>query len=200
MSTLAGPFSEISNFLNFIHKRGNYSKIPFSIWHPFKVFILGFIFLGSNVLLNKYGFHPLKALDDEFYYTSYFWKIIWLDIAVFNIWFKYYAVWVKQNAIVSAAGYSFNGYNEEGKAKWDWVMAVDVNQVEFGTNFRVVMDVSNFYFRIGIRHVLCGFDDMYTIDLLIQIILKRIQTKQCIWHLWQVLFGMDFTLLTILHF
>lgn len=61
--------------------------------------------------------------------------MIWLDIAVFNIRFKYYAIWVKQNAVVSAAGYSFNGYNEDGKAKWDRVMAVDVKQVEFGTNF-----------------------------------------------------------------
>jgi len=80
---------------------------------------MGFIFLGTNVYLNSLGFHPLAALDESFNAHSYFWKVIWLDIACFNIRFKYYAVWVKQNAIASAAGYSFNGLNEKGKPKWD---------------------------------------------------------------------------------
>ena len=95
MSTLAGPFSEISNFLDFIHRRKNYQDIPFSFLHPIKTFILGFTFLGLNVWLNKLGFQPLQALESGFINHSYLWKMIWLDIAVFNIRFKYYTIWVK---------------------------------------------------------------------------------------------------------
>ena len=95
MSCLAGPFAEISNFLDFVHKRGNYSKVPFSVLHPLKVLLAGFAFLGSNVLLNSRGFNPLRALEPDFINEPYWWKVIWLDIACLNIRFKYYAVWVK---------------------------------------------------------------------------------------------------------
>jgi len=95
MTSLAGPFSEISNFLDFIHQRNNYKNIPKSFLHPILTFIAGFGFLGANVYLNQIGFHPLKALESSFVDHPYIWKAIWLDIACFNIRFKYYAIWVK---------------------------------------------------------------------------------------------------------
>ena len=43
---------------------------------------------------------------------------------------KYYLAWVLADAVNNASGFGFNGYDANGKAKWDLVTNVNIFALE----------------------------------------------------------------------
>lgn len=43
---------------------------------------------------------------------------------------KYYVAWVLADAVNNASGLGFNGYDENGNAKWDLVTNVNIIKLE----------------------------------------------------------------------
>jgi hypothetical protein len=51
--------------------------------------------------------------------------------------FKYYHAWLLADAICTASGLGFNGYDAEGRARWDLISNVDVLKFEVSTKTKV---------------------------------------------------------------
>lgn len=93
MSNLAGPFTEFTQFMDFIHMRKAYANIPLTIVRPLLHFLMGFGFIGCNLLLTNLGFDSKQALEPSFKDYSYLWKVFWMDLTCLQIRFKYYVAW-----------------------------------------------------------------------------------------------------------
>lgn len=52
--------------------------------------------------------------------------------------FMYYHAWILAEAVCNASGMGFNGYDENGKAKWDLATNVDILSFEVNTNTQFI--------------------------------------------------------------
>ena len=69
--------------------------------------------------------------DEDFLKNSSMLYIYWyLIIATMLIRFKYYLAWLVADAICNNSGLGFNGYNQDGSARWDLVSNVDIIKFE----------------------------------------------------------------------
>jgi lysophospholipid acyltransferase 1/2 len=57
-------------------------------------------------------------------------KYWYLILATMLIRFKYYHAWLFADAICNNSGLGFNGYNEDGTARWDLISNVDAFKFE----------------------------------------------------------------------
>ena len=73
----------------------------------------------------------ISYLDDEFVKsTSIFYKIWYLNVSTTMERFKYYFAWIFSDAICNNAGFGFNGFDENGKARWNLMTNVNLWEVE----------------------------------------------------------------------
>ncbi|XP_017764024.1 PREDICTED: membrane-bound O-acyltransferase domain-containing protein 2 isoform X1 [Eufriesea mexicana] len=78
-----------------------------------------------------------KLKDDDFLQnTSVFYKMWYLMVTTMLIRFKYYHAWIFSDAICNNSGIGFNGYDENGEAKWDLASNVDVYGFEMSLNLK----------------------------------------------------------------
>lgn len=72
--------------------------------------------------------YPLQALkDDDFLEnTSLLYKFWYLNNATLLVRFKYYFAWLFADAICNNLGMGFNGYNDDGSAKWNKLSNIDI--------------------------------------------------------------------------
>ncbi len=57
-------------------------------------------------------------------------RLIYLYISGACCRLKYYLAWITADLVSNASGLGFNGYDENGEAKWDLVTGVDVFKLE----------------------------------------------------------------------
>ncbi|KAG5679352.1 hypothetical protein PVAND_008923 [Polypedilum vanderplanki] len=86
-------------------------------------------------LINVY---PIKNMKDDSFINdaNVFYKFWYIMMATMAVRFKYYFAWMFAEAIVNNAGLGFNGYENDGTAKWDMLTNIYVIPFELGTNFR----------------------------------------------------------------
>jgi lysophospholipid acyltransferase 1/2 len=66
-------------------------------------------------------------LDDAFIdNTNAIYKFWYIMMATMAVRFKYYFAWLFADAIVNNAGLGFNGYENDGTAKWDMLTNIYV--------------------------------------------------------------------------
>ena len=58
------------------------------------------------------------------------------------MFFSYYA-WILADGICNLSGFGFNGFDENGTAKWDLVTNVDPIKVEMALSFKETLDAWN---------------------------------------------------------
>lgn len=69
--------------------------------------------------------------DDEFIEeTTIFGKMFFIVVATTIARMKYYHAWLLSDAICNASGLGFNGYDAEGRPKWDLISNVDIINFE----------------------------------------------------------------------
>ncbi|VDM41525.1 unnamed protein product [Toxocara canis] len=66
---------------------------------------------------------------------------------------QYYFAWILADAICNVSGLGFNGYDANGRARWDLVSNVDVIRVEMATNFKETLDAWNCCTMYWLRRV-----------------------------------------------
>ena len=57
-------------------------------------------------------------------------RIIYFYVSGISQRFKYYFAWVLADVVNNASGLGFNGYDEEGNAKWDMVTNIRIFKLE----------------------------------------------------------------------
>ncbi|XP_059620421.1 lysophospholipid acyltransferase 6 [Phlebotomus argentipes] len=94
--------------------------------------VCAYIFMKFNTM---YSIDTIK--EDEFINnTSMAYKFWFAMMATTTSRFKFYHAWIFADAIYNNAGMGFNGYEADGKSKWDLITNINVIGFEFGTNFR----------------------------------------------------------------
>lgn len=70
-------------------------------------------------------------VDNEFVEnTSFLYKFFYMMMATTVVRFKYYHAWLLADAICNNSGLGFNGYDENGKSKWDLISNINVIKFE----------------------------------------------------------------------
>ncbi|KAL0102364.1 hypothetical protein PUN28_018705 [Cardiocondyla obscurior] len=96
-----------------------------------------------------------RVKEDEFLKnTNMFYKIWYLMFATMLARFKYYHAWLFADAICNNSGLGFNGYDEQGNARWDLISNVDVYKFETSLNLRDSIDSWNKGTNLWLRSIM----------------------------------------------
>ncbi|BDA41335.1 Lysophospholipid acyltransferase 2 [Coccomyxa sp. Obi] len=136
---LAGPYFELSDYLNFIQRKGPWdpkSKQP-SAANQYKAgalrFVKALVCLGVHFFFVQYL--PVDIVLSDWYNSQGMLKkmaVMWLTVVVYR--FKYYFAWAVSEAALIFSGFCFNGYDDKGEARWDRYANTRIRKVEFGTS------------------------------------------------------------------
>ncbi|XP_058810867.1 lysophospholipid acyltransferase 6 isoform X2 [Phymastichus coffea] len=156
---MAGPIIFYRDYIDFIHGRGQKlfkspydeqstrvneivlepSLTPIVVKKVIASLLCAVIFVQ---LIPSYPIEKIK--DDEFLYnTSTAQKYWYLIVSTMLIRFKYYHAWLFADAICNCSGLGFNGYNEDGTARWDLVSNVDAFKFETALSLKDSIDAWN---------------------------------------------------------
>ncbi|CAJ0930392.1 unnamed protein product [Ranitomeya imitator] len=78
----------------------------------------------------------MYMLDDKFIEeSSFLWKLVYLYISTMACKPKYYFAWTlgPTDAVNNAAGYGFNGIDENGQFRWDLISNLNIWNIEYGS-------------------------------------------------------------------
>ncbi|XP_037082456.1 lysophospholipid acyltransferase 1-like [Pollicipes pollicipes] len=97
---------------------------------------------------------PLSFIGAE-EYQRWWWPLRWgyVLLVCALVRSKYYTVWLMADANCNASGLGFNGLTLEGRQRWNAVSNVFVSKVEWGVNFREVLEGWNVHTHRWLRLV-----------------------------------------------
>ncbi|KAG8011551.1 Membrane-bound O-acyltransferase domain-containing protein 2 [Nibea albiflora] len=82
-----------------------------------------------------------RNIDDDFIASMPFYaQVVYLYLSMLTTRPKYYFVWTLADAINNAAGFGFNGYDEDGSPRWDLISNLRILNIELATSFKVFLD------------------------------------------------------------
>uniref|UniRef100_A0A1E1X484 Putative conserved plasma membrane protein n=1 Tax=Amblyomma aureolatum TaxID=187763 RepID=A0A1E1X484_9ACAR len=150
---MCGPLVFFNDYLDFIRGRqflrhsvrtglrGNPTQItePSPNWATAQKLLVSFLSALSIVYLL--AAYPIEYItQDEFLYKrnrlSQILYIIWATSLHRH---RYYHAWILGEAICNAAGFGFNGYTSDGKARWNLISNVDIVTIETSTSLRELL-------------------------------------------------------------
>ncbi|KAL9962973.1 hypothetical protein ACROYT_G032132 [Oculina patagonica] len=102
---------------------------------------------GSNYPISRNG-------DPEFIRSHHLlWRFAYSWISIFAIRLRYYFAFKLAETVNNMCGLGFNGYDENGKAKWDRVNNVNILKLEFATNMKEILDNWNICTALWLRRI-----------------------------------------------
>ncbi|XP_020624973.1 membrane-bound O-acyltransferase domain-containing protein 2-like isoform X2 [Orbicella faveolata] len=102
---------------------------------------------GSNYPIARNG-------DPEFIRSHHFlWRVLYSWISILSVRMRYYFAFTLAEAVNNMCGLGFNGYDENGKGKWNRVTNVDILKLEFATNMKQVLDNWNICTVLWLRRI-----------------------------------------------
>jgi len=152
-SILIGPASNFHSFKKFIdgeeflqHKftsRDKKAENPVSEPSPvipaFTKYIVGHAFIVSYLLLAPY-YKPERLGESSRLNVSLVSNLIFNEMVLYLVKAKYYCVFIMGEACNNAAGFGFNGYDENGKEQWDKLINVKPLHLEAAQNAKGISD------------------------------------------------------------
>ncbi|CAH0397891.1 unnamed protein product [Chilo suppressalis] len=108
-------------------------------------------------LAKKYSLSVLEELNDPTSEVSRSWSALYLlwyaHLCILVVRCKYYHAWLLSEAICNNCGMGFNGYDTDGKPKWDKMTNIDVFGFELAQNFRAALSSWNKNTNAWLRNV-----------------------------------------------
>ncbi|XP_075682697.1 membrane-bound glycerophospholipid O-acyltransferase 1 isoform X1 [Rhinoderma darwinii] len=166
MSILAGPCSNFNDYVEFIEGRHIQSKLledrgkEYTILiqpSPSKAVIIKLMICVVSLILFltvSKAFPLIFMLDDKFIdESSLLWKLVYLYIASMACKPKYYFAWTLADAINNAAGYGFNGIDEDGSFRWDLISNLNIWNIEVATSLKMYIDNWNIQTAAWLKRV-----------------------------------------------
>ncbi|MEE6464820.1 hypothetical protein FKM82_006371 [Ascaphus truei] len=168
MSILAGPCSNFQDYVAFIEGRHiqskllevnsegeEYNKPPDpspneAVIHKLCITVASLILF---LTLTK-AFPILHIVDDTFINeASLLMRLSYLYIAILASRPKFYFAWTLADAVNNAAGYGFNGVDENGKFRWDLISNLNIWNIETATSFKMYIDNWNIQTAAWLKRV-----------------------------------------------
>ncbi|KAJ8676449.1 hypothetical protein QAD02_012236, partial [Eretmocerus hayati] len=157
---MAGPIIFYRDYIDFIQGRGQKllktnsiedqtSKVNEIVLEPSPVKVVVKKVLASLlcafVFVSLLPLFPIEKIKDDDFLgnTSMAYKYWYLTMATMLIRFKYYHAWIFADAICNNSGLGFNGYDEDGIARWDLVTNVDAFKFETALSLRDSIEAWN---------------------------------------------------------
>ncbi|XP_077126071.1 membrane-bound glycerophospholipid O-acyltransferase 1 isoform X1 [Ranitomeya variabilis] len=166
MSILAGPCSNFNEYVGFIEGRHIQSKLvgnkakdstTFTDPSPNKAVINKLLICVVSLILFltvSKAVPLMYMLDDKFIEeSSFLWKLVYLYISTMACKPKYYFAWTLADAVNNAAGYGFNGIDENGQFRWDLISNLNIWNIEMATSFKMCIDNWNIQTAAWLKRV-----------------------------------------------
>ncbi|CAK0783622.1 hypothetical protein CVIRNUC_006821 [Coccomyxa viridis] len=136
---LAGPYFELSDYLDFINRKGPWdpkSKQP-SLASQYGAGALRFVKALCCLAVHLYfvKYFPVDTLTSDWFYTLSIPRrgaVMWIVAVVYR--FKYYFAWAVSEAALIGSGFCFNGWDERGEAQWDRYCNTRIAKVELSAS------------------------------------------------------------------
>ncbi|XP_054930031.1 lysophospholipid acyltransferase 6 [Dermacentor andersoni] len=147
---MCGPLVFFNDYMDFIkgkqflrHSvrtglRGHPTAVvePSPTWATLQKLSVSFMSAASIVyLLSAYPIEYIKQ-DDFLYNRNRLWQMLYIIWATSLHRHRYYHAWTLGEAICNAAGFGFNGYTSDKKARWNLLSNVDIVTIETSTSLR----------------------------------------------------------------
>lgn len=147
---MCGPVVFYSDYIKFIEGKTSYEKNEKNESEPSPRKAVFFKVVGSLAaallyitLAQKYPLTLILELTDPTSEVSRTWSALYLlwyaYLATLVVRCKYYHAWLLSEAICNNSGMGFNGYDQNGKPKWDKMSNIDVFGFESAQNFRIAV-------------------------------------------------------------
>mmetsp|Transcript_23163 Transcript_23163/g.20064 ORF Transcript_23163/g.20064 Transcript_23163/m.20064 type:complete len:413 (+) Transcript_23163:154-1392(+) len=115
-TSLVGPFCEYKDFIDMIHKRGNYALRPHTFFPSLKYLLSAFVFLGIVITLAPH-YAPAYLITDEFGASNLGYKFYFVFMSMLFHRCRYYTAWSIANANVTTSGLNYDHESKEDKFK-----------------------------------------------------------------------------------
>ncbi|CAN7998922.1 unnamed protein product [Ixodes hexagonus] len=97
-------------------------------------------FLAAASIIYLLPLFPIEYIrEDEFFKRGWVWQMLYIIWATSLHRHRYYHAWTLGEAICNAAGFGFNGYTSDGKARWNLLTNVDILTIETSLNLRELL-------------------------------------------------------------
>jgi lysophospholipid acyltransferase len=147
---LVGPTFDFAEYQEFIERRDGYKSVPSTILASLKTLLFaGFFMFSTAVIMPKAPMDWVSS--DEFAEQSILYKFVYYNVSVTLHRFKYYAGWILGQAAITAAGLSYNGYDDDkGVNKWNRIVAAEP-KLELIGDPRTKLELWNTYSQVWLR-------------------------------------------------
>ncbi|EJD00976.1 MBOAT-domain-containing protein [Fomitiporia mediterranea MF3/22] len=116
----------------------------------YRKMVIGLVFLGMYVTqIGKFSF--ASSLEDWFAQKSLLYRLVVIQICGFFERTKYYAIWTLTEGASILTGSGFSGYGPNGETVWNDAANVDIMNIEFAPNFKVMLDSWNMKTNVWLR-------------------------------------------------
>jgi len=152
-SILSGPTFNLHDYLNFINGTNSEQgkPTPSGYLPAFMKFLTAAFFITWTFVIPA-NWEPF--FDPEWRAShSYFYVIGYLYLICFITRCNYYFAWILADSVSNLSGFGFNGYDEEGSAKWDKITNVNPLKCEWSSSLKVLTDNWNIGTAFWLRRV-----------------------------------------------
>ncbi|KAH8113294.1 MBOAT-domain-containing protein [Phellopilus nigrolimitatus] len=160
---LVGPYLDFASYASLIDeslfstKKGKEKETPGERRIPkgrkrvaYRKLLVGLAFLGLYVTqIGKFNYSV--SLQEWFAKESLLYRIIYIQLCGFFERTKYYAIWTLTEGSSILTGVGFSGYGPNGESLWHSAANVDIPNIEFAPNFKVMLDSWNMKTNVWLR-------------------------------------------------
>ncbi|KAI9286153.1 membrane bound O-acyltransferase [Umbelopsis sp. AD052] len=153
---IAGPANEYMDYKRFVTMevfRDANGKIvrPSATKATLKLFAQGLFFILILATVAPH-FSYFECLN-PWYLKMPFWKrFLFIQAAGFSSRVKYYAVWLLAEGACVLCGLGFNGYDKDGKARWNRVSNIRPFTYESGESIKVLLEAWNMRTNVWLKN------------------------------------------------
>eukprot|EP00347_Sterkiella_histriomuscorum_P004536 403360089 len=149
--TIAGPFYEYKDYINFMHREGHYLNIPSTIIPTIKRLAVAIFFIGAVGVMSDY-FPFSYVLTDEFAAQAY-WKKMLIMLGTLKLkLFTYYTAFCLMDSGSIASGLSYNGLDLNKTPKFDRVQNIRIYDIEFSYKVQEFFNAWNISVHMWLKH------------------------------------------------
>ncbi|CAE6497350.1 unnamed protein product [Rhizoctonia solani] len=114
-------------------------------------FAQGLMFLLLFTLFNP-QFNYAMSVDPTWAVKPFWYRLVTTQLFGFFARTKYYGAWSLTEGATILSGLGFNGFNALGQARWDKTANIDIKNIEFAPNFKVLLDSWNINTNVWLRN------------------------------------------------
>jgi lysophospholipid acyltransferase len=151
-SCISGPWFEFGDFNDLIKRQGEFKDVPSTWKKSLMIYLEAWLCVFIGIVLGKV-LNKDYYVSEEFAAKPLYWKIYLIYFFGRVVMYKTYLVgWCLMDLGPIASGLSFNGYDEEGNAKFDRVRSMNHWKLITATNVKTIIETWNISAHAWLKH------------------------------------------------